>query len=197
MNYNEIVEQINLKQAIEDYGFSISKGGYISCPFHNDKTPSMKIYDDHYYCFSCGEHGNVINFVAGLLNISIFSAAQELADRYNIVTASESSGTGSGYKPTINSRLERARQETAVNYFTRVITKFCKVAEQKIEVGTMPVVDMINLRTDIERADGILEMLMHTENNKRYEFINGFKESLSYYENKIKEFGNISCSQER
>lgn len=36
----------------------------ISCPFHEDKTPSMKLYEDgHFHCFSCNRHGDVYDFV--------------------------------------------------------------------------------------------------------------------------------------
>ena len=24
------------------------------CPFHNERTPSFYVYDDHYHCFGCG-----------------------------------------------------------------------------------------------------------------------------------------------
>jgi DNA primase len=33
------------------------------CPFHGEKTPSFYVYDDHYHCFGCGAHGDVITFV--------------------------------------------------------------------------------------------------------------------------------------
>jgi ABC-type glucose/galactose transport system permease subunit len=33
------------------------------CPFHHEKSPSFYVYDDHYHCFGCGEHGDAIAFV--------------------------------------------------------------------------------------------------------------------------------------
>ncbi|EGO95039.1 CHC2 zinc finger domain-containing protein, partial [Acidiphilium sp. PM] len=33
------------------------------CPFHNEKSPSFYVYDDHYHCFGCGAHGDAISFV--------------------------------------------------------------------------------------------------------------------------------------
>ena len=30
----------------------------ISCPFHADRSPSLHVYTDHYYCFGCGAHGD-------------------------------------------------------------------------------------------------------------------------------------------
>jgi DNA primase len=32
------------------------------CPFHNEKTPSFYVYDDHFHCFGCGAHGDAIGF---------------------------------------------------------------------------------------------------------------------------------------
>ena len=35
------------------------------CPFHNEKTASLTVYEDKndWYCFGCGKGGNVINFI--------------------------------------------------------------------------------------------------------------------------------------
>jgi hypothetical protein len=35
----------------------------ICCPFHDDRTPSLHIYADHYHCFGCGAHGNAIDLL--------------------------------------------------------------------------------------------------------------------------------------
>jgi DNA primase len=40
----------------------------INCPFHEDRTPSLHVYDDGgWKCFSCGKFGDVIDFVGFLL----------------------------------------------------------------------------------------------------------------------------------
>ncbi|QNT77269.1 DNA primase [Entomobacter blattae] len=33
------------------------------CPFHGEKTPSFYVYEDHFHCYGCGAHGDVISFV--------------------------------------------------------------------------------------------------------------------------------------
>jgi hypothetical protein len=33
-------------------------GGKICCPFHDDHTPSLQIYPDHFHCYVCGAHGD-------------------------------------------------------------------------------------------------------------------------------------------
>lgn len=31
----------------------------VLCPFHNDQTPSLHIYQDHYHCYVCQAHGDL------------------------------------------------------------------------------------------------------------------------------------------
>jgi len=49
------------------------------CPFHGEKTPSFYVYDDHYHCFGCGEHGDIITFVMKSTGCSFREAVEELA----------------------------------------------------------------------------------------------------------------------
>ena len=54
------------------------------CIFHNDRHPSMKLYDDHFYCFGCGAHGDVIDLTAHLFGLRNYDAAKKLAVDFNI-----------------------------------------------------------------------------------------------------------------
>ena len=49
------------------------------CPFHGEKTPSFYVYDDHYHCFGCGAHGDVITFVMQSEGRGFPEAVAELA----------------------------------------------------------------------------------------------------------------------
>ena len=71
MRIFEIVkENVNLREAAELYGIDVNRYGKALCPFHNDRNPSLYVADDHYYCFACGEHGDVIDFVGKLFQLS-------------------------------------------------------------------------------------------------------------------------------
>jgi DNA polymerase len=37
--------------------------GLVCCPFHADRTPSCRVYDDHFHCFGCGAHGDAIDWL--------------------------------------------------------------------------------------------------------------------------------------
>ena len=72
------------RQAAEHYGLKIGQGNMVCCPFHADRTPSMKLNEDYFYCFGCGAHGDVIDLVARLFNLSSYDAAKKLAYDFGI-----------------------------------------------------------------------------------------------------------------
>jgi DNA polymerase len=53
--------------------------GKIVCPFHDDHTPSLVIYPDHYHCFVCGAHGDAIDWLMMVEGITRAQAIQHLA----------------------------------------------------------------------------------------------------------------------
>lgn len=86
--FDEVKENVTVRQAAERYGFKITKSGLIRCIFHNDKTPSMKV-DSRYYCFGCGVTGDVIDFTAQLFGLSLKEAALKLAEDFGIHISGE------------------------------------------------------------------------------------------------------------
>ncbi len=75
---------MSVPQAAAYYGMKINRSGKTCCIFHDDHTPSMKLNDDYFYCFSCHAHGDVIALVAQLHNESHYTAAKRLAADFNI-----------------------------------------------------------------------------------------------------------------
>ena len=85
MNLFESVKAaVTVRQAVEHYGLEVNRGNMVCCPFHADRTPSMKLNEDYFYCFGCGAHGDVIDLVAKLFNLSSFDAAKKLAYDFGI-----------------------------------------------------------------------------------------------------------------
>ncbi|MGB0851166.1 MAG: DNA primase, partial [Bacteroidia bacterium] len=71
-------EYVTLKRAGANY-----KG---LCPFHDDKSPSMSVSPSKgiFKCFSCGQGGNIFQFVMEHEGLSYPLAIKHLADKYNI-----------------------------------------------------------------------------------------------------------------
>lgn len=77
--FEEVKKCADIPAVAEHYGVAVRRNGFTNCIFHSDRHPSMKLYKDHYHCFGCGAHGDVISFTAKLFALSPYAAAQKLA----------------------------------------------------------------------------------------------------------------------
>lgn len=75
--FEEVKDRVTALQAAKFYGISVKRNGMACCPFHNDKTPSMKL-DKRYHCFGCGADGDVISFVGQMFGLQPLDAAMKL-----------------------------------------------------------------------------------------------------------------------
>lgn len=82
MNSEEIKAAYSMRDVLERYGLHPNRSGFICCPFHKEKTASMKIYQDSYYCFGCGAHGDVFDFVSAMDGLSFRESFLELGGTY-------------------------------------------------------------------------------------------------------------------
>ena len=76
--FDELKNRVDMRSVASQYGFSPNRGGYICCPFHSEKTASMKLYDDNFYCYGCGIGGDVISFVMKLFDLTAIEAVKKL-----------------------------------------------------------------------------------------------------------------------
>lgn len=84
LNVFEAVKQsVTTRQAASFYGIRVGRNGMVCCPFHNDRTPSMKV-DSRFYCFGCGASGDVIDFAALLHGLGKREAAVRLAKDFGV-----------------------------------------------------------------------------------------------------------------
>jgi hypothetical protein len=70
-------------------GFNPTRNKLICCPFHNDKHPSMKV-DKRFYCFTCGEKGDVIDFEGRLYGLSSKDAAEKIVSDFGLSSEDDS-----------------------------------------------------------------------------------------------------------
>ncbi|MCY6958847.1 CHC2 zinc finger domain-containing protein [Clostridium brassicae] len=79
------IQDIDLKQLIErETGERFNRQGYIKCPFHLEKTPSLSVKfnpdtnKDFFKCFGCGECGDAIDFIMKYKNLGYKEARKYL-----------------------------------------------------------------------------------------------------------------------
>jgi len=92
------------------------------CPFHDEKTPSFRVTPARgfYYCFGCGEGGDVIKFVQKIQNVSFLEAVEFLADRVG-VQLRRVEGNGPRLAPGLRVRIMEANQHAA-DFFASQLT---------------------------------------------------------------------------
>lgn len=88
------------------------------CPFHNEKTPSFTVFDDHYHCFGCGAHGSAFDFLMKTEGLSFPEAVERLAAELGMDVPQES--------PEARQSAERRRGladvvEAAARWFARTL----------------------------------------------------------------------------
>ncbi len=86
--FTEVKEQLKLRDVAEYYGLHINRVGFTNCPFHQERTPSMKLYDDHFYCFGCQSSGDAITLVEKLFGLQPLDAAKKLQHDFGLAEVS-------------------------------------------------------------------------------------------------------------
>ena len=113
--FDTVKAAVTPRMAAERYGLPVRQGNMICCPFHADRTPSMKLNEDYFYCFGCGATGDVIDLAARLFDLSKYEAVQKLAADFGI----------SGEKPSVLAKLKRGKtQAEAERHCFRVLRDY-------------------------------------------------------------------------
>ena len=81
INFKEVNSSLNCEEVGRFLGLEVKKG-FCKCPFHSEKTGSMKLYQDGYYCFGCQVSGDSIDLVSGVLNVKPIEAVTMLNDYF-------------------------------------------------------------------------------------------------------------------
>jgi DNA primase len=92
------------------------------CPFHQEKTPSFTVSADKglYYCFGCGEGGDVVRFLEKVENLSFSEAIEQLGGRFGVALAyEEGAGPDAGGKER-DARLVQLLDKAAT-FFQRLL----------------------------------------------------------------------------
>ena len=116
--FTQVKMAVSVKEAAEYYGLEVKRGSMVCCLFHADRTPSMKLNEDYFYCFGCGTSGDVIDLAARLFGLSGYDAAKKLAADFGIT----------GQKPSILAKLQRgASQAEAERRCFRVLGDYLQI----------------------------------------------------------------------
>lgn len=115
MEINEIKQSLTLAQILSHYNLKPDKHMRLSCPFHEDKTPSFQVYYKTHtcYCFSsnCKTHGKAMDVIDFIMHMENFSKHEAIEKAKQMIT-----GTAATIKP--------AEPLTRIAILTKMFTYF-------------------------------------------------------------------------
>ena len=121
--FEAVKAAIPLLEAAKRYGLDASDSGMICCPFHEDHTPSMKLYEDHFYCFGCGKHGDLVDLLSELFCIPAYEVACKLADDFGVDPYAEIPRSAAG-KELRSFREKQLRCQRVLSEYLRLLTRW-------------------------------------------------------------------------
>ncbi len=127
-------ERARIEEIVGSYVTLRSTGGTMKglCPFHDEKTPSFQVTPSRgfWYCFgSCGEGGDVIDFLQRIEHLSFVEAIERLADKVGIQLR-YTDGDGPRTEPGVRMRLVEALRQAAEFYAEQLAEPEGQVARQ-------------------------------------------------------------------
>lgn len=79
--FQQVKDRVTMQDILTFYSIPNKKSGkrqFCKCIFHQEKTPSMIIYDNGFKCFGCNASGDIISFVAQYFGVSNLEAAKKI-----------------------------------------------------------------------------------------------------------------------
>ncbi|MGB9375168.1 MAG: DNA primase [Jiangellales bacterium] len=120
----EIRERATIDSVVGEYVSLRNAGGGSMkglCPFHDERSPSFHVTPARglWYCFGCGEGGDVISFLERIEHVSFAEAIERLADRAGVqLVYEESAGGRSARGPQREQRTRMVEaHKAAAEYF--------------------------------------------------------------------------------
>ena len=114
-------ERASIDDVVREYvTLKTAGGGSLKglCPFHDEKSPSFHVTPSRgmWYCFGCGEGGDVINFVQRMDHLSFAETIEKLAEKTGVQLRYVEGGAAINRQQGVRTRLVEAHKTAATFY---------------------------------------------------------------------------------
>lgn len=189
IDFKEIKDSIFVPVAAEHYGLAV-RNGMTCCIFHDDRNPSMKLYPENYYCFSCTEHGDVISLTARLFSLTPLEAAKKLCADFDI-----SCNTDKPYiRQHIRIESQREKEQKAfciLSDYYRLLKKYREEYAPKSESELFhPLFE--ESQQNLELYGHYCDIFITGTTDERKDFLENGKEIIAYADSR-----NRNCTAQR
>lgn len=133
-----IRDSVQMEQITGLYGYRI-RHGFMCCPFHGEKEPSLKIYPKTggWHCFGCGRGGSVIDFVMEHENCDFRTAVRAIDNALRL-------GLSDPHENPFEAGNAR-RLQTALDEFVQAVNEYLDTRIRIIEQEQKTRLDMVRI----------------------------------------------------
>lgn len=156
---SDIKRAVPIRDFCARVGIELNHKHFACCIFHNEKTPSMCVYEDGgFKCFGCGASGDVIDLAKEVWNCGTGQAIDGLCKMYGIANRRNSAFTVENLFAKRRNERENERRDEA----------FAKLEAQKFEAARN--LDLIKdiLRSPPDSPESMTEKFVWALTNKDY-----------------------------
>jgi DNA primase len=132
----EIKSRVDIVELASEY-LTLKKAGrnYLGlCPFHQEKTPSFTVNREKqiFYCFGCGEGGNVITLLMKIANKSFPEAIKHLAEKTGVILPSRTIGREGQEKESLHEEIVNLNLRVAQQFSRNLASPAGKIARDYV-----------------------------------------------------------------
>ena len=128
---SELRQRCDIESIVSSYVSLKRKGKLLGglCPFHNEKTPSFYVYPEtqSYYCFGCGNGGDVVTFIKNIENLDYVEAVKFLCDKCGMSLPEDNNDNGLSRR---RMRMYEANREAARFYYKMLFSEKGAIARE-------------------------------------------------------------------
>ena len=176
-----IRDTVDMTTILSLYGYQADRNGFMRCPFHGERTGSLKVYTDGrgWHCYGCGRGGSVVDFVMDHENCDFRTAMIAIDKALHL-------GLMDPKENAFDSR-QQYKIQAWLDLFVGKVQEVCDTLLDGIEMQQRINMDRLKTLQEIKSTPEGLAKL----DPKQLYFINSFDEEdniLEYRKEKIKEF---------
>ena len=128
-------ERARIDEVVREYVTLKSAGGGSLkglCPFHDERSPSFHVTPARgmFYCFGCGEGGDVLTFLQKMDHLSFAEAVEKLADRTGVELRYEEGGAAVNRQQGQRTRLVEAHKVAAAFYVNQLASPGAQIGRE-------------------------------------------------------------------
>ena len=173
-----IRDTVDMESILSLYGYQLKKG-FMCCPFHGEKTPSLKVYKGTggWHCFGCERGGSVIDFVMEHEGCNFNTAVRAIDGALHL-------GLLDPHEDPENARKQQ-RVQDALDHFVEAVYSYVDMVIRFIE---------INQERDYRRVKELEELQYgHAEKLTAddYTFLMTWKENSQYVDWQIEQLNDF------